>query len=86
MQNNYSTTLLVNEATRLLAAHDPQDPLFLYVAFQNPHNPYEAPPPDIVDINKTYAAIPDPTRRIYAGMVTALDIAGQWAEEDTGTS
>eukprot|EP00051_Salpingoeca_urceolata_P005613 m.74920 g.74920 ORF g.74920 m.74920 type:complete len:551 (+) comp14460_c0_seq5:510-2162(+) len=42
---------------------------------QNVHNPYDVPPPSLVgNVNETYKAIVDYERRIYAGMLTALDI------------
>merc|ERR1719460_276725 len=47
----------------------------MYLAFQSVHNPYDMPPVSLVDVNKTYPEIPDETRRIYAGMMQALDMA-----------
>jgi arylsulfatase A-like enzyme len=65
----YSTTLLGNEAVRLVETHDPGKPLFLYLAFNAPHSPYQAPP----EAQARYASIADPSRRAYAAQVTALD-------------
>ena len=88
VQHNYSTTLYVAEATRVVDAHAAAwgasssadsdvaaKPLFMYLAFQSVHNPYDVPPPSIVDVNRTFPAIVTYDRRIYAGMVKALDLA-----------
>ncbi|MBS0319357.1 MAG: arylsulfatase [Proteobacteria bacterium] len=68
-EKGYSTTLLGNDAVRLIATHDVKKPLFLYLAFNAPHTPYQAPK-EWLD---RYASIQDPTRRAYAAMVSALD-------------
>jgi hypothetical protein len=48
--------------------------LFLYLAFQSVHNPYDVPP---IDVNKTFPKIVNYERRIYAGMVKMMDDAIQ---------
>jgi arylsulfatase A-like enzyme len=68
-EEGYSTTLLGDEAVRLIRGHDPARPLYLYLAFNAPHSPYQAPR-EYLD---RYAGIADPTRRTYAAMVTAMD-------------
>lgn len=68
-EEGYSTHLIGNEAVRLIQQHEPDQPLFLYLAFNAPHTPYQAPQ-EYLD---RYAQIEDPSRRAYAGMVTALD-------------
>jgi arylsulfatase A-like enzyme len=68
-EKGYSTTLLGDDAVRLIGAHDASSPLFLYLAFNAPHSPYQAPQ-EYVD---RYKNIEDPTRRTYAGMISALD-------------
>lgn len=68
-EEGYTTTLLGKEAVRLIEQHDGSKPLYLYLAFNAPHTPYQAPQ-EYVD---RYAGIADPTRRTYAGMVTCLD-------------
>jgi arylsulfatase A-like enzyme len=75
VQGVYSPCLITAEVDRIVHAHDPSEPLFLWVAMQSVHNPYEAPPSWLVDVNATYAHIPDYAVRVYAGMVTALDLA-----------
>jgi len=78
VKHNYSTTLYVAEASRVVDAHaaaSAAKPLFMYLAFQSVHNPYDVPPPSIVDVNATFPAVVEYDRRIYAGMVKALDLA-----------
>jgi arylsulfatase B len=68
-EEGYTTTLLGKDAAKLIEQHDPSKPLYLYLAFNAPHTPYQAPQ-EYID---RYAKIEDPTRRTYAGMVTCLD-------------
>ncbi len=65
----YSTTLLGNDAVALIEKHDPGTPLFLYLAFNAPHTPYQAPK-EWLD---RYANVADPSRRAYSAQVSALD-------------
>jgi arylsulfatase A-like enzyme len=65
----YDTTLFGSDAVELISAHDPQIPLFLYLAFTAPHTPYQAPQ-EYLDKYKT---ISDPARRTYAAQITAMD-------------
>ena len=67
----YATFLLANEAMRMIRAHDPAQPLFLFVSFTAPHAPLEAPAQYVA----RHASIRDRDRRRYAGMVTAMDEA-----------
>ncbi|MFG0285948.1 MAG: arylsulfatase [Phycisphaerales bacterium JB039] len=69
VEEGYTTTLLGQDAARLIEQHDPSTPLYLYLAFNAPHTPYQAPQ-EYID---RYPDIEDPTRRIYAGMVSCLD-------------
>ncbi|MCA9309991.1 MAG: arylsulfatase [Phycisphaerales bacterium] len=69
VEEGYTTTLLGADAVRLIEEHDTSVPLYLYLAFNAPHTPYQAPQ-EYID---RYAGIEDPTRRTYAGMVTCLD-------------
>ena len=52
-------------------SHDPAQPLFLYIAFQNVHFPVQTPQQYV---NK-YRFITNDLRRHYAGMVDILDEA-----------
>jgi len=65
----YSTGLLAAEAVRWLASRDRSRPFFLYVPWNAPHSPLQAPD----DLLKKYAHIGDKSRRAYLAMVDALD-------------
>ena len=68
-EKGYTTQLIGNDAVRLIERHDPSTPLYLYLTFNAPHTPYQAPR-EYID---RYQHIQDSTRRIYAGMVACLD-------------
>ena len=68
-EGGYSTTLLGEDAVKLIKLHDSAVPLYLYLAFNAPHTPYQAPQ-EYLD---RYKDITDPSRRAYAAQVTALD-------------
>jgi len=68
-EEGYTTKLIGADAVRLIERHNPSTPLYLYLAFNAPHTPYQAPQ-DYID---RYKNIEDPTRRTYAGMVACLD-------------
>lgn len=68
-EEGYSTTLLGNDAVKLIETHDPKKPLFLYLAFNAVHTPYQAPE-KYLDL---YKNIEDPSRRAYAASATAMD-------------
>jgi len=68
-QQGYVTTLLGDDAVRLIRAHDTAKPLFLYLAFTAPHTPYQAPQ-EYLD---RYAEVADPNRRAYYAMISAMD-------------
>jgi arylsulfatase I/J len=68
-ERGYDTELLGAEAVRLIDKHEPQTPLFLYLAFTAPHAPFQAPAAYL----DRYAKIADPNRRAYAAMITAMD-------------
>ena len=67
----YTTQLLGADAVKLIEAHDGAKPLYLYLAFNAPHTPYQAPQ-EYVD---RFKDISDPTRRVYAAMIACLDDA-----------
>ncbi len=66
----YATTLIGNEAARVIRQRDKAKPLFLYVPFNGVHSPLQVP-------ESYLAKYPDlkGNRRIYAAMITALDDA-----------
>lgn len=66
----YSTTILADEAVRLINQRDKAKPLFLYLAFNAVHAPHQVPPKYV----EPYAHLKEP-RRTYAGMVAAMDEA-----------
>jgi arylsulfatase A-like enzyme len=68
-EKGYTTTLIGQDAARLIEKHDPGTPLYLYLAFNAPHTPYQAPK-EYID---RYGQIEDPTRRTYAAMISCLD-------------
>jgi arylsulfatase A-like enzyme len=68
-EEGYSTTLLGDDAVKLIEHHDPAKPLFLYLAFNAVHTPYQAPQ-EYLD---RYRDIQDPSRRAYAAGATAMD-------------
>jgi arylsulfatase A-like enzyme len=65
----YTTILLGDEAVRLIEGQDASRPFFLYVAFNAPHTPLQAPE----EYLRRYAHIPDKKRQAYAAMVHCLD-------------
>ncbi len=68
-EEGYTTQLIGEDAVRYINEADPDQPFYMYLAFNAPHTPYQAPQ-EYID---RYPDIADPTRRIYAGMVTCLD-------------
>jgi arylsulfatase A-like enzyme len=68
-EQGYTTQLIGNDAVKYINAQNPDKPFYLYLTFNAPHTPYQAPR-EYVD---RYPDIADPTRRTYAGMVTCLD-------------
>lgn len=68
-EEGYTTRLLGDDAVKYINAQDPKKPFYLYLTFNAPHTPYQAPQ-EYID---RYKDIADPTRRTYAGMVACLD-------------
>lgn len=68
-EKGYTTNLLGDDAVKYINAQDAKKPFYLYLTFNAPHTPYQAPQ-EYID---RYKNIEDKTRRIYAGMVTCLD-------------
>ena len=69
-EKGYVTTLIGDEAVRLIEKQDKNKPFFLYFASLAPHAPYQAPK---AEEDRYASTIKDPTRRTYAAMITSLD-------------
>ncbi len=67
-EEGYATELIAAEASRLIAERDPRRPLFLYVAFNAVHSPFQAPE-HYMQRHPNLRGV----RRTYAGMVAAMD-------------
>ena len=63
--------LVYQRVKEIIHAHDPNQPLFLYMAFQNVHNPIQAPEKYV----EKYDFIDQKMRRVHAGMADILDEA-----------
>lgn len=70
-ETGYTTTLIGDESVRLIAQHDVSRPLFLYVPFNAPHSPFQAPQ-SYLDM---YKHIEKRNKRAFAAMVTCMDDA-----------
>ncbi len=68
-EEGYTTTLFGDDAVRYIEQQDGRQPFYLYLAFNAPHTPYQAPQ-EYID---RFGHIEDPTRRTYAAMVACLD-------------
>ncbi len=68
-EKGYTTTLLGDDAVKYINRQEPNRPFYLYLTFNAPHTPYQAPK-EYID---KYSSIPEPTRRTYAAMVDCLD-------------
>ena len=66
----YSTNLFGAEALKIIERHNASEPLFLYQAWQGVHSPRQAPAHYVDPYN---ASIKDKNRRVFAGMVSAVD-------------
>ncbi len=66
----YSTHLLAKEACRIIREKNPDKPLYLYLPFNAVHGPLQVPDSYL----EPYRNLHD-KRRIYAGMVAAMDEA-----------
>jgi arylsulfatase A-like enzyme len=68
-EEGYSTHLIAAEAVRLIKERDKDAPIFLYVTFNAPHSPLQAPETSVAQ----YADIENINRRTYAAMVSEMD-------------
>jgi arylsulfatase B len=71
VEEGYTTDLLAAEAIRWIKGRDKSRPFLLYLPFNAPHVPLQAPKA-LID---KYAGIGDAKKRTYAAMVDALDSA-----------
>jgi arylsulfatase A-like enzyme len=69
-EREYLTAAIAREASEWIAAHR-DEPFFAYVPFNAPHAPLQAPRAYVDRLG----SIADPDRRVYYGMVAALDDA-----------
>lgn len=70
-EKGYTTELLAAEAERWLRTRNRTKPFFLYLPFNAPHAPLQAPEAYL----GRYASIADEKRRAYCAMVDCLDAA-----------
>lgn len=68
-EKGYTTQLIGADAVKYLNEQSADKPFYLYLTFNAPHTPYQAPQ-EYVD---RFKDIKEPTRRTYAGMVSCLD-------------
>ncbi len=69
VETGHNTDLTAADAIRQIEARDKSKPLFMYLAFDAPHTPLQAPEEYVL----RNAHITDPKRRLYAAMVTQQD-------------
>ncbi|MEC9092523.1 MAG: arylsulfatase [Planctomycetota bacterium] len=69
IEEGYSTQLIGKEAVRLLQKRNKNQPTFLYVTFNAPHTPLQAPQ-EFID---RYSTLENQNRRVFAAMVDAMD-------------
>jgi arylsulfatase A-like enzyme len=69
-EEGYATHLLAREAVRLIAERNKDRPLFLYVPFNAVHTPHQVP----ASYTAPFAHLKG-DRRLYAGMLAAMDEA-----------
>ncbi|XP_039630432.1 arylsulfatase I [Polypterus senegalus] len=67
----YSTHLYTQRVKKILATHDPRQPIFIFLSFQAVHTPLQ-PPKEYIDKYKDMGSV---VRRKYAAMVTCMDEA-----------
>ena len=68
-EEGYNTQLIGADAVRRIGQHDPQTPLFMYLAFTAAHTPYQALP----EYLEKFGHIEEETRRTYAAMIACFD-------------
>ena len=77
LNGSYTLDLYTQEAQRIIQMHNPDYPMFMYLAMQNVHNPIEVPD----NFEHLYYQVRSIDRRRTLAMVTALDSSiGQLVE------
>ena len=73
----YSTDLIADEAVRCIGEYAPEGPFFLYVAFNAPHTPFQAPEDEIAEhiSPEKFTALKPREKEAYTyrAMVTRMD-------------
>lgn len=75
-RGEYTTTLFTAAADNVMSAHDPSEPLFLFMSFQNVHEPHTPAPEDTWMSQSELALLNNvstPTRRAFAKSLVMLD-------------
>nr|XP_023685143.1 arylsulfatase I [Paramormyrops kingsleyae] len=67
----YSTHLYTQRVRKILASHDPRQPIFIFLSFQAVHTPLQSPKGYIYQ----YRGMSNVARRKYAAMVSVVDEA-----------
>ncbi|XP_048247762.1 arylsulfatase I-like [Haliotis rufescens] len=70
-QGEYSTYVFAKRAIDIIMNHDKSKPMYLYLPFQAVHGPLQVP----AKYSDRYSHIHDLNRKVYSGMVSALDDA-----------
>ena len=68
-EDGYSTELIASEAINIINNKDSERPLFLYIAFNAPHTPIQAPKKNI----EAFSYIENKDDRLYAANISSLD-------------
>jgi arylsulfatase B len=68
-EDGYSTKLITDEAVRLIQTRDERARMFLYLSYNAPHSPLQAPQ----DAIEQYRDLEAEERRIFAAMVSEMD-------------
>lgn len=68
-EEGYVTTLLTEEAVRVVEEHDTTKPMFLELAYTAPHTPVRVPPSALQSTDPNE----DPTRAQYKAAITEMD-------------
>ena len=68
-EQGYTTDLIADAASRFIAKHAKDGPLFCYVPFNAPHSPFQAPQKYL----DRYKHLPEGRKRTLAAMITCMD-------------